>query len=229
MRNQLHASNLIKVMLIPIVLFLLITSQQAVWAAAGGYPAESLGVKTINGVAGLRANIWTAQQPANYVYIRGLVSICSNNPCTNTSAEFETGYTKGTGADCAVKNQLQQYAGYRTLGGGVTIVCGLGNLSDNSWYNFQVGYNGATGHWRARRDGTIVYELTQYPGFNSGNAGLCGAAGSAENPPLGVQCDTMQYVQGPNWVSYDYTNAEVHSNYCFYTPYSFGFVGWGPC
>lgn len=198
--------------------------------AVGGYPAEAFGIKPVTAVQGVKANIWTAQQPPNYVYIRGLVAVCRNNPCTNTSGAFETGYTKGTKSNCGTINQLQQFIGYRTIGGSLNVVCGLGNLSNNTWYNFQVQYDNTAARWKAYRNGGLVYTHPQSLGFTNASLAMCGAAGSNGLPPLGVECGNMQYaVNGGQWTLYDYTATEVRGAYCVYKPYAFGAFGWGPC
>jgi hypothetical protein len=202
----------------------------SVFAQANNIAAQAIAVRTVQGATGVRANIWTAQQPAGWYAIGSPVGVCQYAPqCSGHF--FETGYIKGT--ITSPPNVLQQYAAYTNFGGSVVNVFGLGNLNDNTWYNFQSYYNPSVGRWQAYRNGVLIYQVPAALAISSGNLVACGAEGGDRGVPLGVECNNMQYkVGGGAWTSYDYTGTQVWGigyAYCVYKPYSYGAIGWGPC
>jgi hypothetical protein len=96
---------------------------------------KTFGTSNIIQVRGIRTDVWTAQQPGDWYAILSPVGICTTSfPCTGRY--FETGYVKGT----ITKDNptfLQQYAAWTEPDGTPKAVYHLGNLSDNTWYQFQ--------------------------------------------------------------------------------------------
>ncbi len=186
---------------------------------------------------GVRADVWTAQQPSGYNFINGHVAICTRIPCNSASGIVpgfvETGYIIGTVDD--VRNRLQQYTSWNDENGTGSEKYGLGNLKDNTWYNFGVEYDTSQGKWFATRDGQRLLHPEGFPNvvlnFQAGpNINGCGPEGSRATAPLGMQCNNMQYKPvGQTWAAFDYNNVQIDGNYCVYKPNPTGAFGWGPC
>jgi hypothetical protein len=226
--------NLTGVLLIVLVAILLlspreITRAQTPTPTPTGGPGQAFGTKPISPVRGVKADIWTAQQPGGFWYIASPVGICVNIPCTVTSGQFETGYVKGLVTTPA--DQLQQYVTWKDKFGNPGHQYGLGNLSDNSWYNFQSLYSNTAQRWEAWRNGQLVYYVPFTLGFVDGIRVLCGAESSSIGIPLGVECENMQYklTGSTQWVLYNYTDKQINGNYCVFKPRENGAFGWGPC
>jgi hypothetical protein len=102
---------------------------------------KTFGTSNIIQVRGIRADVWTAQQPGDWFSVSSPVGICTTFfPCA-TGRWFETGYIKGTITEDN-PTFLQQYAAWTEPDGRPTQVFHLGNLSDNTWYRFQSLYRG---------------------------------------------------------------------------------------
>ncbi len=221
-------------LLIVLIAISLVSPRKITWAQVptptptGGY-GQAFGIKSISSVRGLKADIWTAQQPGGYYFIASPVAICVAQPCTPVSGLVETGYIKGLRTQ--PQNQLMQYLMAQDILGYQHPAYGLGNLSDNTWYNFQVLYSNTAQRWEAWRNGQLVYYVPYTLGFTNGARGGCGAESSSIGIPLGVECRNMQYklTGSTQWVSYNYTGTQINGNYCVFKPQEYGAFGWGPC
>jgi hypothetical protein len=215
---------------ISIVILGLSLLTNSVFAQSNSISAQAIAVRTVGGVTGVKANIWTAQQPSNWYAIGSPVGICTTAP-TCSGHYFETGYAKGT--ITSPPNILQQYAAWKNFGGYTVQQFGLGNLNNNTWYTFESSYSSSAGRWQARRNGVLVFQVPAALSFSSGNMVGCGVEGGGVGVPLGVECSNMQYRIGSGgWTSYDYTGTQawgVGYYYCVYRPYTYGAIGWGPC
>ena len=183
-------------------------------------------IRNVSQVRGIRVNIWTAQQPSNWYAIASPVSICtSTDLCTGSF--FETGYVKGTITE--PDNILQQYASWTDPDGRTRNVFNLGNLSDNTWYQFQSLYSNSAQRWEAWRGSLVVYYVPYALSFTSGNMVLCGAEGGGTGVPLAVECNNMRYKVGSgSWTQYNYTGVQRTPGYCAYKPYEYGAIVRGP-
>jgi len=191
------------------------------------YTDQTFGTKDVSQVRGIRADVWTAQQPGDWYAINSPVGICTTTfPCTGHY--FETGYIKGT----ITKDNptfLQQYAAWKDPDGTPQAVYHLGNLSDNTMYRFQSLYSNTAQRWEAWRDGNPVFYPDHSLGFQNGSMVVCGAEGGGTGVPLGVQCLNMSYRVGTGaWTLYNYVNNQHTAGYCAYEPYDFSVVAWGP-
>jgi hypothetical protein len=183
-------------------------------------------------VVGMKADVWTAQQPSNWYAIGSPVGVCTTNaPCNGPY--FETGYVRGLRSFPA--NSLQQYVSYLDTASHVHARYDLGLLNDNSWYTFQVLNTPPYYNWQAYLNGASIYTNESYPGFGVATSTACGAEGGDLGVPLGVQCDNMQYEPAgyTGWTLFVWnTKGFIPGtlNYCVDTisdPY--GAIGWGPC
>lgn len=190
---------------------------------------QAFAVLRVNQSLGVRANIWTAQQPGGYKFIASPIGICTTSPCEGAVFGYaETGYNIGTNSK--PPNVLQQYVSWQILGGISDGELGKGKLNNNTWYNMGVEYDSSLGRWAAFRDGKRVFTFSDL-NFQSGAEVVCGAEGSDYSVPLsGVQCDVTEYrAVGQGWTSYNYNNVQINGNNCVYKPRDFGSIGWGPC
>ena len=216
-------------------LALIISSQSQLIAAPvreyPGYNAQAFSTFTTNPVVqlrGARANLWTAQHPGGYDYIEGMLGICTGYPlCANSGKYFDTGYKIGT--LIYPPNQLQQAAQWVYPDGDRAYRYNLGNLNNNTWYQFQVLFSNTAQRWEAWRGTDVVFFIYGL-NFTSGATVICGAGGRpASTVPIGTQCDSMRYrtVTGP-WTLYDYTGVQLNGSYSVYRPYVNAALGWGP-
>lgn len=199
-----------------------------VLAQSQNISAQAVAVKPVTNVKGMRADVWTANHPSNWYAIGSPVGICPTTP-TCTGDYFETGFVKGTISP--VQNVLQQYSTSRS-NGTVVRAYGLGNLSNNTWYKFDVYYNSTLSKWEANRNYGLVYRAPNNLAFSSGQVAACGAEGGGPGVPVAVECSTMSYNVGIGWQPFDYTGTQtwgVGYYYCVFKPYTNGAIGWGPC
>ncbi len=209
---------------------LLVLTLIAVPPLAGGssITAQTFGTKNIAQVRGIRTDVWTAQQPSGWYAIASPVGICTTvEPCTGYY--FETGYIKGLITTGYGENVLQQYAGWKDPTGHPLNQFGLGNLNDNTWYQFKSLYSTSAGRWEAWLGTTNVVYFRTDLNFTTGSMVACGAEGGGTDVPLAVQCNNMQYKVGNNaWTLYDYSDVQHVPGYCAYKPYSYSVLAWGP-
>jgi hypothetical protein len=201
-----------------------------VFAQGQSIAAQAVGVKSVASVVGMRADIWTASHPSGWYAIGSPVGICTSTPpCSSSGNYFETGFVKGTITPS--QNVLQQYVAFKN--GSVTSVYGLGNLSNNTWYKFDVYYNPNVSKWEASRNYAMVYRAPTNLSYTSGQMVGCGAEGGDIGVPLAVECHDMLYkLTNVAWQYMDYTGTQtwgVGYYYCVYKPYTYGAIGWGPC
>ena len=179
-------------------------------------------------VRGIRANIWTAQQPGGWYAIAGIVSVCTTTTFC-TGRHFETGYVKGT-ITAPRTNVLQQFAAWVDPDGTSRNVYDLGDLNDNAWYEFKSLYSTTAQRWEAWRGNDVVYFLPYPLTYTEGSMTLCGAEGGGLGVSLGVECNNMRYKSGSAaWTQYNYQlPLQITPGYCVYKPYEYGAIGWGP-
>lgn len=189
---------------------------------------QALGLKGVTGATGAGSTIWTAQQPGGWYGLASPVGVCTTAPPCNGSF-VETGYFKGTRT--SPPNVLQQYVAYVNSSGQTVNLFGLGNLNDNTWYNFSVAYNTysqSPNRWVAFRNGWPVYTFPSLT-FTSGNSVACGGESGDVGAPMGVECSNLQY-RSSTWFNYDYTYAQTYgvgAAYCIaHTSYSYGSISW---
>jgi hypothetical protein len=195
--------------------------------AAGNIAAQAFGTKPVVNVTNIKADVWTAVQPSGWYAIASPVGICTTSP-TCSGPFVETGYYKGTRTN--PQNVLQQYMAYIDPAGNTVNRFGLGNLSDNTWYNFQTAYNSSAGRWEAWRDGLMRYQIPIALTFSSGSMVACGGEGGDVGVPMCVQCSNMRYKVGTGiWTLYDYTNTQIFGivyQYCVKHAAPYGSISW---
>ncbi|MBI4674096.1 MAG: hypothetical protein HY741_20825 [Chloroflexi bacterium] len=216
-------------MLLLIVIGVLEIQSNKVSAQGQGWVEQAFGAFGVDGVAGMRALVWTAQQPAADTFRASPVAVCTTlPPCGNTAAFVETGYYKGTASPRM--NILQQYASWQTKKGKFDKQYDLGDLGDNTWYNFAVLRKAGAASWIVRRNGAKVYTITRNaPDYVSGSMVACGAEGGTAGMTLAVQCNNMAFYANGSWTSFDWTFAQTTSDYCVDRVGQFTALGWGPC
>ncbi len=203
-----------------------------------GAVSQAFSQLPVSAAGGVKAYIWTAQQPAGYWFIASPVGICTSFPCSGNPGFAETGYNKGTNSvppKGLGANILQQYVSWKYVNGSSNGDFTLLALADNTWYNMGVEYRSGLNRWVAFVSGVLEYLLPADLNFQSGSMVSCGAEGKTTqytggSEPLGVQCDIMQYQPvGQSYISYDYNNVQIDGNYCVYKPRQYGAIGWGLC
>lgn len=197
-------------------------------AQGQGWVEQALGGIGLDGLKGMRADVWTAQQPVNTTFIASPVGVCTDiSGCGPVAGFVETGYYKGTNSPN--QNALQQYASWFTLAGVFDKQYDLGNLNNNAWYNFAVLYKPAKSSWTIQRNGVQIYRITRNkPEFPSGSSAVCGAEGGANNIALGVQCNQMSFYANGAWTLFDWTFDQTTLGYCVDRVGQFTALGWGP-
>lgn len=198
-------------------------------AQGQGWVEQAFGTFGADGVAGMRALVWTAQQPNSDTFRASPVGVCTTlPPCGPTAGFVETGYYKGTASPG--QNVLQQYASWQSKTGKFDKQYDLGILADDTWYNFAVLRKAGAASWIVRRNGVKVYTITRKPpDFATGSMVACGAEGGAADIVLAVQCDDMAFYATGAWTMFDWTFAQTTSGYCVDRFGQFSALGWGPC
>jgi hypothetical protein len=172
-------------------------------AQGQGWVEQAFGTFGADGLAGMRALVWTAQQPNSNTFRASPVGVCTTlPPCGNTAGFVETGYYKGTASPR--QNILQQYATWQTKTGKFDKQYDLGDLANNSWYNFAVLRKAGATSWIVRRNGVKVYTITRNPpDFSTGSMVACGAEGGAADINLAAQCNDMAFYSNGTWTLFD--------------------------
>jgi hypothetical protein len=198
-------------------------------AQGQGWVEQAFGTFGADGLAGMRAQVWTAQQPNSNTFRASPVGVCTTlPPCGSTAGFVETGYYKGTSSPR--QNILQQYATWQTKTGRFDKQYDLGDLGNNTWYNFAVLRKAGAANWIVRRDGAKVYTITRNPpDFATGSMVACGAEGGAADITLAVQCNSMAFYANGSWTLFDWTFAQTTGGYCVDRVGQFTALGWGPC
>jgi len=191
--------------------------------------AQAFGTIGKGGNTGMKATVWTAQQP-NFQnnWVASPVGVCTTTPpCTGIFVE--TGYIKGDGIPGLTSNVLQQYSSWGYPGFGVA-KWDLGNLNDNALYTFTVLSKPSISRWVIKRDGVRVWHWDYADlGFSAGRMVFCGAEAQVNGTTIAVQCSQMQYYYQGAWTLFNYTYAQTSPGYCVFKPFEFGATGWGPC
>ena len=158
-------------------------------------------------------------------YNVGLTAICSLYPCTSNPYLFETGWYKGLSS----LNQLRQYVSWiGPTGSGYET--NLGNLSTNTWYEFQTLFSNTTNMWEAWRNGIPRFQIFLGNSFKKGNYVSCGLeAGilTSTYPSFSDYCTLMRYKVGSgSWTAYNYTATQIAGPYCVNRPADFAAYSW---
>jgi hypothetical protein len=143
-----QSKNVFKVILLTTIAFIASFSVTTAWAqGSNGITAQAFAIFYGTHITGSRANVWTAQQPANWWAIASPVAVCTTQP-NCTGYVVETGFVKGT-VTTQAPNVLQQFVSWRGLGIPASMDF-VGTLQDNTWYEFRVEQCGlGTTNWCA--------------------------------------------------------------------------------
>ncbi len=206
-------SNVFKVALLTTIAFIASFSATTAWAQGGSsVTAQAFAIFYGTHITGSRANIWTAQQPANWWAIASPVAVCTTQPnCTGYLVE--TGFVKGTVTP--TPNVLQQFVSWWGLGVPADMDFVGIPLQDNTWYEFRVEQcDLGTTNWCAYIGNTNVHTFTNL-GFNYGLLAGCGGEGGGGGVPMGVYCYNPQWrdtlANGLNWNLYNYNYTQINS------------------
>lgn len=191
---------------------------------------QAFGTIGKGGVSGVKATVWTAQQPnLTNNWIASPVGLCTTlPPCTG--GFVETGYIKGHGVQNLQSNVLQQYIAWKSSTGSIINNFGYGNLNDFTYYNFIVLSQPNKNRFVIRRDnlkvGTVPYNFVD---FINGRMVACGAETNTSGTYIAVECNGMSYYYNGAWTLFNYTYAQTSPGYCVFKPFDYGATGWGPC
>lgn len=175
-------------------------------------------------ITGMRANLWTGQQPSGYSYVSSPMGIC-RVPGTCDGA-IEVGYVKGT----RTSNALKPYLGWQNPGTNPEDIIYPETLSDNTFYQFEVNYDDSYGVWNAKLGSRTVQALLN---FTFGKEAVCGGEARDNNlpadPPLGIECYYLEYRdENQVWHVSDYNATRTGLNYCIRRQ-TYGAIAEGPC
>lgn len=213
-----------------VLLFMMLATSifQTEIALAQGGIEQAFGEKPVTNANGSKAFVWTAQQANSLTFRASPIFVCPTSPCQ--VGFMEAGFYKGI----ATLNNLTLYSSWETTTGVRDWERNIAPLSSNTWYNILVWYKSQTNpRWIVKLNEDQVFSpLRNIPDFSQGQRVGCGAEGGENDINIAVQCDQMQYRQtggGSVWTLYDYTIARVTPDYCVFSPFQFGALGWGPC
>jgi hypothetical protein len=170
--------------------------------------------------------VWTGIPPDTEFWTAAPLGICQYCPCVSGVRKVETGWIKGTGWDLG--DVLQQYVVYTDIDGKLKKRFHLGNLSDNTWYQFKVMYSQSADRWEAWRFNDVVWFEPHDLGWAIG----CRLVAGSENADADHWMDAYGWHPehrkwGGSWTLYNYTVSDTIGGGDIYQVYDFGYRAWG--